>query len=103
MRSTLKVSLPPELKRWVDEQVKAGPYGTASEYVRDLLCQARDRQVCRSVDAALAEAVESGATTKMDGTDWAALRRAARAMAQGNALQKPGEPTGELSRRTGRA
>ena len=77
----MNVSLPADLKRWVDEQVEAGGYGTASEYVRDLLRRARERQARRQVDAMLVEAVESGADTVMDGADWAAIRKAARAAA----------------------
>ena len=34
--STMNVSLPDELKSYVDEQVGDGGYGSTSEYVRDL-------------------------------------------------------------------
>ena len=77
----MNLSLPLELKEWLDEQVKDGDYGTASEYVRDLLRRARERQVRRGVDAALIEAIESGASTVMDDADWNAIRRSARAAA----------------------
>jgi antitoxin ParD1/3/4 len=79
MRTTMNVSLPIELKKWVDEQVRSGGYGTASEYLRDMLRRARDRQVRRRIDAMLVEAVEEGATTVMDRADWASIRKAARA------------------------
>ena len=77
----MNVSLPRELKHWVDEQVEAGGYGTASEYLRDMLRRARERQQRRSLDAMLVEAVEQGATTVMDDADWASIRRSARAPA----------------------
>lgn len=77
----MNVSLPRELKHWVDEQVEAGGYGTASEYLRDMLRRARERQQRRSLDAMLVEAVEQGATTVMDDADWASIRRGARAPA----------------------
>ena len=79
MRTTMNVSLPKDLKHWVDEQVEAGGYGTASEYVRDLLRRSRERQVRRQIDSSLLEAVQSGANTVMDDADWAAIRRDARA------------------------
>lgn len=82
MRTTMNLSLPEELKRWVDEQVENGGYGTASEYVRDLLRRARERQLRHSIDAMLVEAVESGAKTVMDDRDLASIRAAARAKAQ---------------------
>lgn len=40
--STMNVSLPEELKDFVDEQVKRG-YGTSSEYVRELIRKDQDR------------------------------------------------------------
>ena len=40
----MNVSLPEDLKHWVDEQVREGGYGTASEYLRDMLRRARERE-----------------------------------------------------------
>ncbi len=40
--STMNISLPDELKDFVDEQVKRG-YGTSSEYVRELIRKDQDR------------------------------------------------------------
>lgn len=67
------------MKKWVDQQVKAGGYGTASEYLRDMLRRARQRQQRRQIDAMLIEAVESGANIVMDDADFASVRSAARA------------------------
>jgi antitoxin ParD1/3/4 len=81
MRVTMNLSLPDDMKRWVDQQVKAGGYGTASEYLRDLLRRARERQLRRRLDDALVQSVESGADIVMDDADWASIRKAARAAA----------------------
>ena len=78
MRITMNVSLPKELKQWVDNQVKAGGYGTASEYLRDVLRRARERQARRSIDEKLIEALESP-SVEMNAKDWASIRRAAKA------------------------
>jgi antitoxin ParD1/3/4 len=40
--STMNISLPDELRDFVEEQVKRG-YGTSSEYVRDLIRKDQDR------------------------------------------------------------
>jgi antitoxin ParD1/3/4 len=88
MRATMNVSLPPDLKKWLDGQVKSGGYGTASEYLRDLLRRARDRHLRRRIDSLLIEAVESGATTIMDNSDWTAIRRAARSASAKPARKK---------------
>ena len=84
----MNVSLPLELKRWVDEQVKTGGFGTASEYLRDMLRRARHRQVRRRIDAMLVEAVDEGATTVMDRADWASIRKSARAQAASAARKR---------------
>jgi antitoxin ParD1/3/4 len=81
MRTTMNVSLPADLRDWVSEQVRSGGYGTASEYLRDLLRRARDRQVRQRIDASLVEAVESGAKIVMDDKDWTSIRKAARLQA----------------------
>ena len=55
--STMNVSLPDELKSYVDEQVGGGGYGSTSEYVRDLIRRDKDRQQLRRV---LLDGAESG-------------------------------------------
>jgi antitoxin ParD1/3/4 len=79
MRTTMNVSLPSDLKQWVDQQVKAGDYGTASEYLRDVLRRARARDARRNLDGSLLQAIDAGATTTMDAADFASIRKAARA------------------------
>jgi antitoxin ParD1/3/4 len=79
MRATVSLSLPKDLKRWVDRQVWEGGYGTANEYLRDMLRRARKRQARRRIDDQLIEAVRTGATKVMDNADWSSIRRAARA------------------------
>jgi len=43
------VSLPDELRSYVDEQVDGGRYGSTSEYVRELIRRDQDRQQLRSL------------------------------------------------------
>jgi antitoxin ParD1/3/4 len=45
----MNVSLPDELKAFVDEQVDQGGYGSNSEYVRELIRRERDRQHLRTL------------------------------------------------------
>lgn len=35
--ATMNVSLPDEMKRWVEEQTQGGRYGNSSDVVRDLI------------------------------------------------------------------
>ena len=41
--STMNISLPDDLKAFVDAQVTQGGYGTNSEYLRELIRRDRDR------------------------------------------------------------
>lgn len=41
--ATMNVSLPEEMKRWVEEQAKNGRYGNSSDVVRDLIRRAQVR------------------------------------------------------------
>lgn len=47
--STMNVSLPEELRAYVDAQVEGGRYGSTSEYVRELIRHDQDRQHLRSL------------------------------------------------------
>ena len=46
--ATMNVSLPDDMKTWVETRTDDGRYANASDYVRDLICRDRDRQ--RSID-----------------------------------------------------
>mgnify|MGYP002630836622 CR=1 FL=1 len=62
--TTMNVSLPDELKTFVDTQVNNGGYGSTSEYVRDLIRRAQDRERLRS---ALLEGASSPIAATADG------------------------------------
>lgn len=47
--STMNVSLPEELRSFVDAQVEDGRYASTSEYVRELIRRDQDRQHLRSL------------------------------------------------------
>lgn len=47
--STMNVSLPDSMKKFVDEQVAQKGYGSCSEYVRDLIRREQDREKMRAL------------------------------------------------------
>jgi len=47
--STMNVSLPDELKAFVDERVGHGGFGSTSEYVRDLIRRDQERERLRTL------------------------------------------------------
>jgi antitoxin ParD1/3/4 len=74
----MNISLPEDLKNWVEEQVTRDSYGTASEYIRHLLREEQKRQARAKVDALLLEGIRSGPSTPMTAKDWSDIRREVR-------------------------
>lgn len=72
--STMNISLPDALRRFVDEQVAGGAYGTSSEYVRELIRKDQDRHRLRAL---LLEGARSPAGQTADATYFQALRKRA--------------------------
>ena len=63
--ATMNVSLPAEMKDWVEGQTQSGRYSNASDYVRDLIRQDQDRkEKVIHMQALVAEALESGISRK---------------------------------------
>jgi len=78
-RSTLNISLPPDMKAWIDRQIRAGQFGTASEFMRHLVRQAIAQSTRASIDDQLIEGLDSGRPTPMTRAGWAEIRREGRA------------------------
>ena len=60
MLTNMNVSLPDTLKEYVEEQVNEGGYGTASEYMRELIRDDKKRKAQERLEALLLEGLESG-------------------------------------------
>ena len=58
--ATMNISLPDELKQFIDAQVSEHGYGSTSEYLRDLIRKQRDVEKLRGM---LLEGVNSGPAT----------------------------------------
>jgi antitoxin ParD1/3/4 len=78
MRASINISLPEPLKEWIEAQVAAGGYGTASEYVRHLLREDQRRRLREQIDRTLHESLDSGPSTPMTAADWERIRREGR-------------------------
>lgn len=74
---TMNISLPDQLKEFVDEQVGSGRYSSVSEYVRDLIRSDERRTAQERIEAMLMEGIRSGAPTEMTREDWTDIRREA--------------------------
>ena len=74
---TMNISLPDQLKEFVDNQVGSGRYSTESEYVRDLIRDDEKRKLQQNLEALLMEGIQSGDPTEMRRQDWDDIRREA--------------------------
>jgi antitoxin ParD1/3/4 len=63
--STMNISLPESLKSFVDDQVGQRGYGTASEYIRELIRKDQDRQQLRELLVAGAASAPAGPVDPM--------------------------------------
>lgn len=71
-RATMNISLPRSMKAWIDRQVRTRGYGTASEFMRSLVrdAKARQEQIEKSLVAAMKQP-----SSPMTKADWDAIRR----------------------------
>jgi antitoxin ParD1/3/4 len=70
----MNVSLPDEMRAFVDEQVNTGGYGSTSEYVRALIRRDQERQQLRRL---LLDGAQSPPGSLADDTYFTTLRRRA--------------------------
>ncbi len=62
--ATMNISLPDQMKNWVEECVQSGRYANASDYVRDLI--RKDHIKLEQLRQALIEGENSGSSTGLD-------------------------------------
>ena len=82
----MNISLPDQLKNWVESQVTERGYGTGSEYLRELIRRDQDVQAMRSL---LLEGAQSPRGPIADVSYFDQLR----GLADGNAGVGQGAPT----------
>lgn len=74
--ATMNVSLPEQMKEWVEAQVGTGRFGNSSDYVRDLIRQDQDYQDKReALVKALIEGEESGESSRSVQDIFAAVKK----------------------------
>ncbi|HEV2853373.1 MAG TPA: type II toxin-antitoxin system ParD family antitoxin [Thermoanaerobaculia bacterium] len=78
--TTLNISLPENLKAFVEDQVASGGYSTVSEYVRSLIRQAQERKTQEAIESKLLAAL-SDEPEEMSREDWDRLRARVRQVA----------------------
>ncbi len=69
---TMNVSLPDELRAFVEERVQEGHYGTSSEYIRELIRKDQARHALRST---ILEGLASPSVAEAGPDYWANKRK----------------------------
>ncbi len=75
---SMNVSLPDTMREYIEQQVKAGGYGSVSEYIRDLIRQDQKRKAKEQLETLLLEGLDSGTATPISDQDWTEIRQAVR-------------------------
>jgi antitoxin ParD1/3/4 len=75
--TTMNISLPEEMKAFIESQMSQEGYASASEFLRSLIREEQRRRAKRALEAKFREALESGPATPMTHEDWVALRQEA--------------------------
>lgn len=79
--TSMNISLPESMKKFIETEVERGGYGTASEYVRELIRGAQERQAGRLAEL-LWEGLESSNLGPMSKKDWEHILEEARRRAK---------------------
>lgn len=77
--ATMNITLPDELKQFVDQQVTEGAYGSSSEYLRELIRKQRDVEKLRGM---LLDGFRPGPSVAADDTFFADMRDIAEGRAE---------------------
>jgi antitoxin ParD1/3/4 len=85
----MNISLPDQLKDFVEEQVGSGRYSSVSEYVRDLIRDDEKRKAQERLEALLMEGLGSGEATDMTRQDWSDIRAEALKQLAARKARKP--------------
>ena len=65
--ATMNVSLPDEMKAWIEEQARGARYANTSDYVRDLVRRDQERQrAVAEIQAEIDAARDSGPAAPFD-------------------------------------
>jgi antitoxin ParD1/3/4 len=79
--TTLSISLPENLKSFVEEQTVLGGFPTPGDYIRSVLREAQDRRDRDELEGKLLVALEADAV-EMDQADWDQMRERVRQTAK---------------------
>lgn len=72
--TTMNISLPETMKSFVENTLTTDGYGTASEYVRDLIRADQKKKEQEKLEQVLLKALNSGETAELNEQVWESLK-----------------------------
>ncbi len=72
--ATMNITLPNAIKVFAESQARKEGFGSVSEYLHALICEAQARQAKEELEAELLEGLQSPAIEMTD-ADWTSLRQ----------------------------
>ena len=85
--ATMNVSLPDKMKDWVEQQAQSGRFSNASDYVRDLIRE--DKERAKAI-AKLQKVVDDALASGISDRSWDEIMTVARARAADALKQRDG-------------
>jgi antitoxin ParD1/3/4 len=73
--ATIIVSLPDQMKDFVESQARKEGFGTVSEYLRSIIREVQKREAKQALEAKLKEGLESGPAPDLTPQEWDAIER----------------------------
>ena len=73
--TSINISVPRQMREWVDSQIETGSYGNISEYFRHLIRKHQAEETQQRIELLLIEGLESGDTTEITPEFWEAKRQ----------------------------
>ena len=68
--TTMNISLPESMRRYVEARMERGGFGNASEYIRHLIREDQKAEARERIELALLEGLESGPPEPIDDAYW---------------------------------
>lgn len=86
--ATMNVSLPDQMKEFVEAQARKEGFGTVSEYLRSIIREVQKREARLDLEARLREGLDSGPAADLTPSEWDAIERGARDLAASRKKRK---------------
>jgi antitoxin ParD1/3/4 len=75
MPTTMTISLPDEMKAFIEQQITAGSFSSASEFIRQLVREEQKRAEQDRMERKLLDGLESGQPIRATDEYWRKLRK----------------------------